>query len=101
MSGGMEEAHEDSRKARTDHELNTNNGDNKEVSEEASIENTPKGQVEEVDFQTEAIGDNSKPLSSEWRVPGTTTNFQPSEWIPPPRDGYIDPKSFQGAATSF
>jgi hypothetical protein len=52
-------------------------------------------------WKTEAIGDNSKPLSSEWRVPDTTTNFQPSEWIPPPRDGYIDPKSFQGAATSF
>jgi hypothetical protein len=52
-------------------------------------------------WKTEAITDNSKPLNSDWRVPSSTTSFQPSEWIPPPRDGYIDPESFQGAAASF
>jgi hypothetical protein len=52
-------------------------------------------------WKDDALGDHSKNLSDDWRVPRTNIGFDPAQWTPPPRDGFIDPESFDGATARF
>jgi hypothetical protein len=52
-------------------------------------------------WKDDALGDHSKNLSADWRVPRTDIGFDPAQWTPPPRTGYINPESFDGTASHF
>jgi hypothetical protein len=52
-------------------------------------------------WKDDALGDHSKNLSDDWRVPRVDIGFDPAQWTPPPRDGYINPDSFDGSTARF
>lgn len=52
-------------------------------------------------WQKESISEDGKQLSGKWRVPSPDTDFTPAQWIPPPREGNIDPSAFDGKLENF
>jgi hypothetical protein len=62
MGGGMEDAHEQDRQARFDAEQRNSSND---TNSDASVENSPKGQISEIDFQQNEPFDYGVPASDD------------------------------------
>jgi hypothetical protein len=68
------------------------------------LDNNPKADAQFIfnhylkHWKDDAMGKN---FSNDWLVPRSDIDFVPSQWTPPPREGYINPEVFYGASARF